>query len=348
MSERARGTGGSSAASTLEGESPASLEDHGVDALEEPQAARWPRLTPEQQELAAKHVGLVGVHLRSRVPTPRQPMRYREYDDLFQQGCVALARAAARYRPDRDGPFAAYALPRIRGAVHNALHDLFTVVHVPARAIQQAREQPGSAVRPPPHHVQDLTDEIARGLILKHAGHRETESIRHAIRRRFEAAVRRSLEQMRRRVWRYRNPCKIMERIARERLLIHDERFRTPLRQIAREAGVSSGRACDYEKNLLNAIVDGLKQDSQLQALLEMAREDKAGWDGIVDASRRQRLMQVEMAEFEARFTAMEPPARAQMVYSLIERSSQSVSEVARNLYRLSLTADDDGRRTVA
>ena len=51
-------------------------------------------LSADQQALVARNLGLVGLHLRNRVPTPRQPMRQREYEDLFQEGCLALIRAA--------------------------------------------------------------------------------------------------------------------------------------------------------------------------------------------------------------------------------------------------------------
>jgi RNA polymerase sigma factor (sigma-70 family) len=308
---------------------------------------RLPRLTSEQRDLVARHLGLVGVHLRTRVPTPRQPTRHREYDDLFQQGCVALARAAAQYRPERDGVFAAYALPRIRGAVHNAIYDLFTVVHVPARAIQQARERGESTLCRPPFHVQEMTSDITRKMTTTQAGGQE-DSLRHVMHRRFEIAVHRALEQMRSRVWRHRNPTEIMTRIAYERMLIDDERLRTPLRQIAREANVSSGRACDYEKNLLNAVAAHFERDPQVRALVEMAQEDEAGWDERLDASRQDRLVQAEIGEFEARFVEMAPPARAEILYSLIERSSQCIPEVARNLFRLTLRMEDDPVRTVA
>lgn len=323
-------------------------DDAVADKLRPAKVARLPRLTGEQRDLVAKHLGLVGVHLRTRVPTPHQPMRYREYDDLFQHGCVALARAAAKYRPHRDGPFAAYALPRIRGAVYNALHDLFTVVHVPARAIYQAREQPVGALRRPPLHVQDITEDIAQNMIVMQTVDIEADTIRHAVHKRFEVAVRRSLDEMRTRVWRYRNPCEIMTRIVHERLLIDDERFRTPLRQIAREAGVSSGRACDYEKLIVNAVTDRLKEDPQMRVLIEMVQEDGAGWDATMDASRRRRLMQAELGEFEARFTAMEPSAQARLIYSLIERSSQCIPEVARNLFRLTMSMEDNPVPAVA
>ena len=219
---------------------------------------------------------------------------------------------------------------------------------MPTRAIQESRRQPHGLTRRPPANVQEITDEIEREMIVDGATGGDLETIKHAVRRRFELAVRRTLEQMRGRVWRYRDPTDIMTRIANERLLIADERYRTPLRKIAREAGVSSGRACDYEKNLLKAVRATFEQDPQLRLLVEMAQEENAGWNALMNAERRQRLIQADLREFEARFTALEPPARAEMIYSLIEKSSQCVPEVARNLFRLTMTMEDDAVRTVA
>jgi RNA polymerase sigma factor (sigma-70 family) len=307
-----------------------------------------PKLTPEQQELVRRNVGLVGVHLRTRVPTPRYPMRQREYDDLFQQGCLALVRAAARYRPDRDGTFQSYAIPRIRGTIHNGLFDLFTVVHVPARAIHDDSQNLTGATRRPPGNVQEMTANIEGKMVTEQAGDSGLETIRHAVHRRFELAVRHTLDQMRAKVWRHRDPTAIMVRIAEERLLISDERYRTPLRRIAREAGISSGRSCDYENNLVKAVQAQLERDPQVSLLIEMAREEGAGWDAPLDTQRRQRLIQAEIHEFEERFMALEPPARARIIYSLIEKSSQCMSEVARNLFRLTISADEGGVRTVA
>lgn len=299
------------------------------------------KLTAEQQALVARHVGLVGVHLRMRVPTPWNPNRQREYDDLFQEGCVALVKAAARYRPQRDGVFAAYALPRIRAAVHRAIFEKFTVVHVPARAREQARERIAEPKLRPPHHVHELPTE-ARHVMTSRADALSQlspgsggETIRHVLRQRFEAAVGRALEQMRARRWRYRDPTAIMERVANERLLIGDEAHRTPLRQIAREAGVSSGRACDYERQFVERVTQLLANDPQARALHEMARDDPDGLDAAMDADRRRRLEAAQVDAFVERFNASDAAARATMLYSLVKRSTDCLPEVARNLYRL-------------
>lgn len=304
-------------------------------------------LTREQQDLVSRHIGLVGVHLRTRVPTPAQPHRRREFEDLFQEGCVALMRAAARYNPDRDGAFAAYAIPRIRSAVHTAIHERFTVVHVPARALKEWRQTPGSRGHMPPQG-QDWTADLEKKLADASNPVTAEESLRHTLRRRFERAVQRAMVDLRGRRWRQRNPCEIMARIAAERLLIGQEVHRTPLRQIARDFGVSSGRASAYEKQLTDTVAEYMRRDAQVTCLLELAWQDPDGLDGRMDADRRAALLRAEVAAFSQEFAELQPSARAEVLYRLIERSSHNLTEVAANLFRLTASVEDRPARTVA
>ena len=80
-----------------------------------------------------------------RIPTPHCPRRTRERADLFQVGCLALVRAAARYRAEHDGPFAPFALLRIRGAVFSAIHEYFATIRVPTRRLSSSeKSSPGT------------------------------------------------------------------------------------------------------------------------------------------------------------------------------------------------------------
>lgn len=88
-------------------------------------------LTDEQQRLVRENIGLVSVHLRRYVGNLAFPRRDREWDDLFQEGCLGLIQAAVAFRQERGIPFAAFALARIHNAVSRALHCKFSTVHVP-------------------------------------------------------------------------------------------------------------------------------------------------------------------------------------------------------------------------
>jgi Sigma-70 region 2 len=90
-------------------------------------------LSDSQRRLVSEHLGLVGVHLRRYVGNLIEPRHDREREDLFQEGCLGLMRAAVDFDESRGIPFAAFALPRIHNAVSRALETKFSTVHVPWR-----------------------------------------------------------------------------------------------------------------------------------------------------------------------------------------------------------------------
>src|SRR3990172_3464145 len=90
-------------------------------------------LTDEQRRLVRDNVGLVAVHLRRNVANLIHPKREREWEDLFQEGCLGLIRAATAFRAERGIPFAAFALPRIHNAVSRAILTKFSTIYVPPR-----------------------------------------------------------------------------------------------------------------------------------------------------------------------------------------------------------------------
>lgn len=83
----------------------------------------WPaarRLCAQRAQLVQDYMPLVGAHIKRRVKCQRDGSR-RNRDDLFQEGCLGLIRAALRFDPAAGISFAAFARPRIRGAVNRAL-----------------------------------------------------------------------------------------------------------------------------------------------------------------------------------------------------------------------------------
>ncbi len=96
-------------------------------------------LNAEQRKLVADNLGLVAVHLKRRVPGLRMPTRQREYDDLFQEGCMGLMQAAQDFDPKKGIPFAAFAFPRIKQAVYRALASKFTLINIPVGTRDRAR-----------------------------------------------------------------------------------------------------------------------------------------------------------------------------------------------------------------
>lgn len=297
-------------------------------------------LTEEQKKLVEANIGLVGLHLRTRVRLPREPNRSREYEDLFQEGCVALMRAAQRFDPKRNGSFAAFALPRIRCAVHLALHEHFSIVHVPNRARVEMEKNDPDANLFRPGEIAVISEQMQ---LIDQRPDQTGDNIRHALRHRFELAVQSALAALEKRTWRHRNPVPIMRRIAAERMLINAQNARTPLRQIAQAFDVSSGRASAYEKKLTDAVMEELQKDQRVQMLIDYAAEDPEGFNGRIDERRRRALADVELLAFDREFSGMNTAQRAEAIYRLIEQSSGAVDEVARNLYRLTLRESGDG-----
>lgn len=293
-------------------------------------------LDERQKKLVANNLGLIGVHLRSRVGKLPAPMRQKEHEDLFQEGCLALMRAAQQYRADKHGAFAAYALPRIRRAIYNALHRRFCLIQTPPET-WAARHQPwqGGPLEPV---FQELTP---RMQIADPSGGRRGETLRHLLRRRFEEALRRALKDMDARRWPRRHPGFVMRRVVADRLMVAREEERISLRQIARECGVANSRASAYEKLLLSALREHFLADPQAAAIMRIATAGPDGLNTIADESVREQLRKVQLAAFINSFRKMARAEQAERVYSMIEHSSAAVEEVVLNLYRLTLREDD-------
>ncbi len=293
-------------------------------------------LTDEQRALVARHMGLVGLHLKRHVPRGRGPSRHREHDDLFQEGFLALIRAATTYTPTAHGEsFAAYALPRIRGAVHLALKEYFLTIRVPMRANRLAETRnPGSFVDRPVI-AEGLTREVARNLPAHASGDEDEETISHAIRRRYLRAVRLALADAKDRDRKQPGASRIIERIAEERLLVPHPEAQTSLRRLARESGCYLSRIGAYESRLLGVVRQHFEADPQVGLLIRFAREDEQGFGGRLDAARRERLARTERIVFARRFRQLPRQAKAELIYRLLEQSKVPVTEVACNLHQL-------------
>jgi RNA polymerase sigma factor (sigma-70 family) len=249
-------------------------------------------LSSRARRLVEEHVGLVGLHLRTRITRPEGVRADKEVDDLFQEGYVALIRAAGRYNPRRHGRFQPYALARIRGAVHRALREKFTLIHVTQRAAERVRAGRAglgwATQRPVP--LADFDPPVCDAAPPIDGEH---EPIRHCVHRRFQCAVQRALTA----VSQGRPPgaVAVYRRLARERLLISSELERTPLRVVARDTGLSSGRVAAYEKRLLERTRTEFARDPQVRLLVRFAAQDARGLDGMLD-SRQHRELEAAVA----------------------------------------------------
>jgi len=293
-------------------------------------------LTGEQRALAARNLGLVGVHLKRNVPRSGPPTRSRERDDLFQEGCLALVRAARTYDPvEHGGSFAAYALPRIRSAVHWALHEYFPTIRVPVRVNRAKGERGGCGFADRPPVAEELSYEIARDLPARSPVCEGEVTIWHAVRERYRRAVRLAVAEVQAGVRRGKNAAKIVEAVAEERLLISRPERQTSLRAMARRLGTHKSRVMAHENRLRSSVRRHFAADPQLPVLIRLARRDPEGFAGRLDREKRRELRRAEVQCFAGQFADLSRSAKADLVYRMIEQTVPAVTEMACNLYRL-------------
>ncbi|MHC4444577.1 MAG: sigma-70 family RNA polymerase sigma factor [Planctomycetota bacterium] len=311
-------------------------QHHGLDQ-------QMTRMTPDQKKLVSKHIGLVGLHIRNNVPTTFEPKRKREYHDLFQEGCLALIKAATRYDEKKDGDFVAYALPRIRGTVHQAIHDKFSLIRVPFRVMLNLRQTRNDGVLDPLRRpILSLNKDIPIEVPLESNFDQKNETVKHMIRRRFEWAVNKALIETKSLKRRRPDFAQIMHRIANERLLISREGHKTAQRRIAHNYGLPCSRASLYERRFFERIKQIFQNDAQIHMLVRFARQERDGFNAILDDQQYRQLSQVQIDQFTSRFERMGKSQRAEVLYSLIERSADNILDVARNLYRLTTPTEPD------
>lgn len=94
-----------------------------ADATAPPRRGGWAaaeRLDASRAQLVRDYLPLVRADLKRRAGVRRAGRRC--VDDLFQEGCLGLIRAALRYDPAAGISFAAFARPRIQCAVNRAMN----------------------------------------------------------------------------------------------------------------------------------------------------------------------------------------------------------------------------------
>lgn len=294
-------------------------------------------LSERARRLVAENIGLVGLHLQRRVPTPGEPQRDREFEDLFQEGCLALILAAIEYNPERNGAFVPFAIFRIRRRVYLALHDRFTLMRVP---VNRRSAETGSQNTSCSESIGQIPPDTM--LYASECVASDGETLRHRFHRRYKRALQMGLRDLKNRPWPRRNPAPILDRLVSERLLITQECMRTPLRQIAREFGISSGRTIGYEQRLTEAAERHLREDPQLQVLMRWIKENHGGFDTVLDDELRRDLKRAEDQAFHAHFTSLEKPEQAALIYDLLERTETALGEVACNLHRMARGSGDE------
>ncbi len=276
-------------------------------------------LTDEQRRLVHDNVGLVGVHLRRSLGSLAQPRRDREWDDLFQEGCLGLVQAAVRFRQERGIPFAAFALPRIHNAVSRALQTKFATVYVPPARHYTPDAEPHEATHRP--RVQSLPDEVERGLPDRphDPNERAGESIGDRLRDKYERAVHAAVADVGSGPSRRGDRDRLASVLATERFLVPDDESRMALRKIARETRSSYARVAQCDKKLAGTIRARLCRDPEFVELSRLAKSHPEGAACRIDDAMERKLGDAASDEFVHRLRRADPRERARCVDTLVD-----------------------------
>lgn len=290
-------------------------------------------LTASQRKLVDGNLGLIAVHLKRFVRNLGEPRRDREWDDLFQEGCLGLMQAAVAYCPKRGIPFAAFALPRIHNAVSRALHNKFCTIYVPPRRPKRNRNESSDTEEkssPEPPKVYLMTDEMASQVAARHEhsdDYEDQETVGSHLRSKYERAVATASERMCTRTSTRGDRDKLVRVLAEERFLIPHDESKRALRQIARETSSSYARVAQCDKQFGEAIRAALESDPEFRVLQAHAHESPTGHRTPMDSSIEREMVDASTQEFTKRFDRADTQVRAGMLERLLTVSSSRMEE---------------------
>lgn len=302
-------------------------------------------LTDTQKRLVSDNIGLVGVHLRRFSLGASSPRRDREREDLFQEGCLGLIKAAIAFRVERGIPFAAFALPRIHNAVSHAIQTRFATVAVPPLPKNPLRPRPWAnatgpgepgadpqreVMKPERPRVFSLSDDADVLLVDRrrhtYGGRHDPEgsgfeTVCERLRGKYERALHSAGEAMAKGASTRQDRDKLVRVLISERFLIPQEESRTALRQIARQTQSSYARVAQCDKQLGEAIRRDLEADPEFGALRRHAARDSIGQDAVIDHELDHSMAELSANEFVLRFHNAAAVDQARMLHTLLQMS---------------------------
>ena len=295
-----------------------------------------PPLTEEQRRLVRENIGLVTVHLRRHVANLSTPRRDREWEDLFQEGCLGLIKAAVRYRRERGIPFAAFALPRIHNAVSRALQRKFSTVYVPPKRTSRRGGSSTSSDPSDPRVVPktySLSDELESRLADKRrhdpdGGDRET--IGQRLRGKYDRALRAAGKALCAKTSTRGDRDKLVRLLTEERFLVPHDEAKRPLRQIARDTRSSYARVAQCDKQLREAIRTTLQSDPEFVELNRRIRAEPFGADLPIDLELECELARASTEELVRRFLDANDADRARMLDVILKMSQSDIQDIIR------------------
>ncbi|UCE61427.1 MAG: hypothetical protein JSU63_06695 [Phycisphaerales bacterium] len=301
-------------------------------------------LSHEQNRLVEENLGLVSVHLRRHVHNLGQPRRDREWEDLFQEGCMGLIAAALRYRTERGIAFAAFALPRIHSAVTRALEAKFSTVRIPPK--RGAREDTSAnnayalactdtktSQKP---KVYSLAEEAASRLVDDRAAGRAIpsgETIGRRLRDKYERAVAAAGKAIAAKISTRSDRDKLVGMLIEERFLVPDVETRRPLRRIARDTSSSYARVAQCEKQITAAVARILSSDPEFGELRRRMSTHPMGADLPIDDEIECSLVSAGADELVRRFQSADGPDQAHVLKVVLEGSHADIAGIIRGRF---------------
>ncbi len=289
-------------------------------------------LSEEQKTLVRENIGLVAVHLKRGLGDLSWPRHDREWDDLFQEGCLGLMRAAQDFDPQGRVPFAAYALSRIHVAVTKALRTQFSMVSEPpcprrrGRSADPATRKPHRPAARAPRRSELAVDKSdPRGTTNRHApdasGLNPSGSrLGDRVREKYERAVLRAGEFVGVRTTSRSDRDVLVNALIRDRLMVPDQESRRGLRQIARETNSSFARVAQCAQRLAEQARRLLRSDPEFDELRRLARGESAGLDAPLDDDAERQLREVSIGAIRQRLTVLPPARQAAVLQRLFRR----------------------------
>jgi RNA polymerase sigma factor (sigma-70 family) len=299
--------------------------------------------------------------LRRNVPNLDQPRREREREDLFQEGCLGLIRAAVSFRPESGIAFAAYALPRIHNAVSTALRTKFSHIQVPRarrrrsradaaveedgsdrRSRREARhspEGPGAPISEPaarPLRAHSLNAHSVRHMTDRRASEetsRVDDTIGVRLRDKYERAVREVEVEANGRGSIRGDRDELVRILVEQRFLIPADEDKRAMRQIARDTRSSYARVAQCEKRFSERLRRRLEGDPEFRELERIRKTDPQGVNAALDNGIEDRLTDACAADFLRRFRDADRTRRAEMLYAMLDLTEPQVEQMIRSRF---------------
>jgi len=285
------------------------------------------KLTAKQRQLVSNNLGLIGVHIKRFVHSLRFPHCDREWDDLFQEGCLGLIDAAKRFGPVSDMTFPTFALPRIRNAVNKALNNNYNMIYVPQK--QRLKKFHDNVFHIPiPEMTYINNDEAIAEMPTSPSLIAPIQTIGDHVRERYESAVYKASESMMRQKTTRGDRRLLIETIIEHRMLIPDKENKTALRQIARNTQSSYGRVAQCEKQFNKMVREVLDADPEFLAMKRYAKTTPLGLDNPVDEALNESLRQASSEEMLRRYRKADPAGKASLLWRVMESNSEQTERM--------------------